>query len=152
MLATAVLYVPLDPVLRLLLAQNPGAAAGRKWLSRTWPSLLGGRIRSEEYHPITGPLIRFYDPIVRWTLRRKTQVIVVAVLIVVITLPLMWKLGSEFMPPLDEGAILYMPTTMPGSSIAESQKLLRTTDAILKSFTEVDHVLGKTGRADSATD
>src|SRR5882672_11393124 len=152
MLAAAVLCVTLDPVLRLLLVQKPGAAAARNWLSRTWHALLGGRIRSEEDHPITGPLIRIYDPVVRWTLRRRTQVIAAAVLLVVITLPLMWKFGSEFMPPLDEGAILYMPTTMPGISIGESEKLLCTTDAILKSFPEVDHVLGKTGRADTATD
>src|SRR5258706_6741126 len=155
MLAAAVLAITLDPVLRLLLVQRsgdqrPGASASL--FRRTWHSLLGGRIRSEEDHPITGPLIRFYDPVVRWTLRRKTQVIAAAVVLVVLTLPLVWKLGSEFMPPVDEGALLYMPTTMPGISIGESQKLLRTTDAILKSFPEVDHVLGKTGRADTATD
>jgi len=157
MLAAAVLCVTLDPVLRLLLVQRTGeqrsgikVASG--WLGRAWQSLLGGRIRSEEEHPITGPMMRFYDPIVRWTLRRKTQVIAAAVLLVVVTLPLVWKLGTEFMPPLDEGALLYMPTTMPGISIGESQRLLRTTDAILKSFPEVDHVLGKTGRADTATD
>ena len=153
MLAAAVLAVTLDPVLRLLLVQRPRTSALQpNWFVRLWRSLLGGRIRSEEDHPITGPLIRFYDPVVRWTLRRKTQVIAAAVVLVVLTLPLVWKLGSEFMPPLDEGAILYMPTTMPGISIAESQKLLRATDGILKSFPEVDHVLGKTGRADSATD
>jgi len=152
MLGAAVLAITLDPVLRLLLVQRPGTRTGSGWLSRTWHALLGGRIRSEEDHPITGPLIRIYDPVVRWTLRRRTQVIAAAVLLVVITLPLMWKFGSEFMPPLDEGAILYMPTTMPGIAIGESEKLLRTTDAILKSFPEVDHVLGKTGRADTATD
>jgi Cu(I)/Ag(I) efflux system membrane protein CusA/SilA len=152
MLAAAVLAITLDPVLRLLLVQKPGTPAASGWLRRLWHSLLGGRIRSEEDHPITGPLIRFYDPVVRWTLRRKSQVIAAALLLVVLTLPLLWKFGSEFMPPLDEGALLYMPTTMPGISIAESQKLLRATDAILKSFPEVDHVLGKTGRADTATD
>ena len=157
MLAAAVLAITLDPVLRLLLVQSPHASssassAGPGLLARTWHSLLGGRIRAEEDHPITGPLIRFYDPVVRWTLRRKKSVILAAVALVLVTLPLVWKLGSEFMPPLDEGALLYMPTTMPGISIGESQKLLRTTDAILKSFPEVDHVLGKTGRSDSATD
>lgn len=152
MMAAAVLAITLDPVLRLLLVQRPSDAASPGRLSRMWHSLLGGRIRSEEDHPITGPMIRFYDPIVRWTLRRKPQVIASAVLLVVVTLPLLWKFGSEFMPPLDEGALLYMPTTMPGISIGESQKLLRATDSILKTFPEVDHVLGKTGRADTATD
>jgi Cu(I)/Ag(I) efflux system membrane protein CusA/SilA len=115
-------------------------------------SLLGGKIRPEEKHPITGPLMRIYDPIVRWTLRWKAQVIAGALVLVVLTLPLFWILGSEFMPPLEEGSLLYMPTTMPGISIGESQRVLQATDQILKSFPEVDHVLGKTGRADSATD
>ena len=74
-------------------------------------------------------------------------------LLVLLTIPLFWKIGSEFMPPLEEGSLLYMPTTMPGISIAEAQRLAcRSTDGILKSFPEVDHVLGKTGRADTATD
>lgn len=96
--------------------------------------------------------MRLYDPVLRWTLRWKTQVVAGALVIVLLTLPLFWKLGSEFMPPLEEGSLLYMPSTMPGISIAESQKLLQVTDRILKTFPEVDHVLGKTGRADTATD
>jgi len=79
-------------------------------------------------------------------------VIVGALVLVVLTVPLFWVIGSEFMPPLEEGSLLYMPTTMPGISIGESQRLLQATDAILNSFPEVDHVLGKTGRADTATD
>ncbi|HEX2714536.1 MAG TPA: efflux RND transporter permease subunit, partial [Candidatus Acidoferrales bacterium] len=115
-------------------------------------SLLAGRIRSEEEHPITGPLSRLYDPVVRWCLRWKGKVIAGAVIAVALTAPLFWKLSSEFMPPLDEGSLLYMPTTMPGLSIGESQRLLQLTDRILKGFPEVDHVLGKAGRSDSATD
>jgi Cu(I)/Ag(I) efflux system membrane protein CusA/SilA len=75
-----------------------------------------------------------------------------ALVLVLVTVPLFWKLGSEFMPPLEEGSLLYMPNTMPGVSIAESQKLLQVTDGILKSFPEVEEVLGKAGRADTATD
>src|ERR1700740_457167 len=153
MLAAAVLAITLDPALRLFLVRPPVALDLQQGkLQRFLSMLLGGRIRPEEKHPITGPLMRAYDPVVRWTLRYKTQVIVGAVALVVLTIPLFWKIGSEFMPPLEEGSLLYMPTTMPGISIAEAQRLLQVTDGILKIFPEVDHVLGKTGRADTATD
>jgi Cu(I)/Ag(I) efflux system membrane protein CusA/SilA len=153
MLVAAVLALTLDPALRLLLVRRPATLG----LERSrWQGflgfLLGGKIRPEEKHPITGPLMRFYDPVVRWTLRWKTQVIAGALVLVALTIPVFWMLGSEFMPPLEEGSLLYMPTSMPGISIAEAQKVLQATDGILKSFPEVDHVLGKTGRADTATD
>jgi Cu(I)/Ag(I) efflux system membrane protein CusA/SilA len=153
MLVAAVLALTLDPALRLLLVRRPrklGLEQG--WIKAFFSSLLGGKIQPEEKHPITGPLMRIYDPVVRWTLRWKAQVIAGALVLVVLTIPLFWLLGSEFMPPLEEGSLLYMPTTMPGISIGESQRLLQATDGILKSFPEVDHVLGKTGRADTATD
>ena len=153
MLVAAVLALTLDPALRLLLVRRPrGLDLQQSWRQRFLGMLLGGKIRPEEKHPITGPLMRLYDPVVRWTLRYKTQVIVGAVALVILTIPLFWRIGSEFMPPLEEGSLLYMPTTMPGISIAEAQRLLQVTDGILKSFPEVDHVLGKTGRADTATD
>ena len=153
MLVAAVLALTLDPALRLLLVRRPrklGLEQG--WIKAFFSSLLGGKIQPEEKHPITGPLMRIYDPVVRWTLRWKAQVIAGALVLVVLTIPLFWLLGSEFMPPLEEGSLLYMPTTMPGISIGESQRLLQATDGIIKSFPEVDHVLGKTGRADTATD
>ena len=71
---------------------------------------------------------------------------------VIVTVPVYLKLGSEFMPPLEEGSILYMPTTMPGISITEAQKVLQVTDRIIKQFPEVDRVLGKAGRAETSTD
>lgn len=154
MVAAAVLAITLNPALRLLLVRRPREAAaldGRRW-QRLWDFLVGGRIRLQDEHPITGPLMRLYEPTVRWTLRWRTQVVAGALAIVLLTIPLFWRLGSEFMPSLDEGSLFYMPSTMPGISIAESQKLLQTTDRILKSFPEVDHVLGKAGRADTATD
>jgi len=147
MLGAAVLAITLDPALRLWLARNITAQT-----SPIRGFLFGGRIRAEEDHPITGPLIRLYDPVVRWSLRWKKQVIGGAILLVLLTLPLFWIIGSEFMPPVDEGALLYMPTTMPGISIEQAQQLLQTTDRILTGFPEVDHVLGKAGRADTATD
>jgi Cu(I)/Ag(I) efflux system membrane protein CusA/SilA len=147
MLAAAVLAITLDPALRLWLARNITARTGS-----IRSSLFSGKIRAEEDHPITGPLIRLYDPVVRWSLRWKKQVIGGAILLVLLTIPLFWIIGSEFMPQVDEGALLYMPTTMPGISIEQAQQLLQTTDRILTGFPEVGHVLGKAGRADTATD
>ena len=153
MLVAAVLALTLDPALRLLLVRKPRPLGVEEaWWQRSVSALLGGKIRSEEKHPITGPLMRLYDPVVRWTLRWKTQVMLGAVALVVLTIPLFWKIGSEFLPPLEEGSLLYMPTTMPGISIAEGHRLLQVTDGVLKTFPEVDHVLGKAGRADTATD
>jgi len=153
MLVAAVLALTLDPALRLIMVRRPNTfGLTRNRFQNFFGWLLGGKIRPEEKHPITGPLMRLYDPVVRWTLRWKTQVIAGAVVLVLLTIPLFWVVGSEFMPPLEEGSLLYMPTTMPGISIAEAQRLLQATDGILKSFPEVDHVLGKTGRADTATD
>jgi copper/silver efflux system protein len=153
MLGAAILAITLAPALLFVfirqhnIKDEPVGALGRVIRAFT-----GGRIRSEENHPITGPLMRVYDPVVRWTLRWKWQVIAGAGLAVVLTMPLLWKLGSEFLPPLDEGSLLYMPTTMPGVSIEQSQRLVQVTDRILKGFPEVDHVLAKAGRSDSATD
>ncbi len=152
-LAAAILALTLDPALRLLLVRKPSSIASDPGLlQKMWDWLLGGKIPPEEHHPITGPLMRLYDPIVRWTLRWKWQVVGGAVLLVLVTIPVALSIGSELMPRVEEGSFLYMPSTMPGISINESQKLLAVTDAILKNFPEVDHVLGKAGRADTATD
>jgi Cu(I)/Ag(I) efflux system membrane protein CusA/SilA len=97
-------------------------------------------------------LIRVYEPVVRWTLGWKWLVIGAAVALIIVTIPVFYQLGSESMPPLDEGAILYMPTTLPGVSISQAEQLLQASDRILHQFPEVDHVLGKAGRAETATD
>src|SRR6266481_5882623 len=107
MLVAAVLALTLDPALRLLLVRRPntfGLSLNRLQGFFGW--LLGGKIRPEEKHPITGPLMRLYDPVVRWTLRWKTQVIAGALVLVLLTIPLFWVIGSEFMPPLEEGSLL----------------------------------------------
>src|SRR3984893_17453566 len=125
MLVAAGLAITLNPALRVLLVRRrPASAVTEGKLRRVMNALMGGRIRSQEEHPITGPLMRIYDPIVRWTLRWKTVVIGGALAIVLLTMPLFWKIGSEFMPTIDEGSLLYMPSTMPGISIAASQKAL----------------------------
>ncbi len=152
MLAAALLAITFDPALRLLLIRKDKTGAGASRIRRVFSGFLNGKIRAEERHPITGPLMRWYDPVVRWSLHSKWKVIAVAAFLLAATVPVFWKIGTEFMPPLEEGSFLYMPSTMPGISIAEAQKVLRATDQILKSFPEVDHVLGKAGRADTATD
>lgn len=152
MIVAAMLALTLDPALRLLMAEVNRVNFRPDWLCRWTNTLIVGQIRPEEQHPLSGMLMRIYEPIVAWTLRFKWIVLCTAVVLVVITVPAYLSLGSEFMPPMDEGTILYMPTTMPGISVAQAQSLLRATDAILKQFPEVDRVLGKAGRAETPTD
>ena len=152
MIVAAVLAITLDPALRVTLTHVRNFRFRPQWLSRLATALFAGRIRPETGHPISRFLIRLYDPVLTWALRRKWLVLAGAAALVISTVPLFFKLGSEFMPPLEEGSILYMPSTMPGISIAEAQKVLQVTDRILRQFPEVDRVLGKAGRADSATD
>lgn len=114
--------------------------------------LLKGKIRPEESNPINRVLLRLYRPIVSGALRVKWVVIILAVLAVAATVPLYARLGSEFMPPLNEGTILFMPTALPGISVTEATQLLQRQDQLLKQFPEVDHVLGKVGRAETPTD
>ncbi|MGD0886353.1 MAG: CusA/CzcA family heavy metal efflux RND transporter [Thermodesulfovibrionales bacterium] len=152
MVVAAFLTITLDPALRLVVTNLKNFNFRPSWLCKATNAVLVGTIHSEEKHPISNFLIRLYDPVVRWSLRRKRVVIGLAIALVILTVPVFMKLGSEFMPPLDEGALFYMPTTMPGISITEAQKLLQVTDRIIKRFPEVDHVLGKAGRAETSTD
>jgi Cu(I)/Ag(I) efflux system membrane protein CusA/SilA len=152
MIVAAFLAITLDPALRLLFTRVKQFNFNPIWLCRTANAVLVGTIHPEERHRVSRFLIRVYEPVVAWSLRRKWTVIGAAVLMVVLTIPAFMKLGSEFMPPLDEGSLLYMPSTMPGISITEAQKLLQATDRVIKSFPEVDRVLGKAGRAETSTD
>jgi Cu(I)/Ag(I) efflux system membrane protein CusA/SilA len=135
MAVAAILAITLDPALRLMLTR-----------------VKIGKIHSEERHPISRFCIRCYQPVAEWALRRRWLVIAVAVVLMAATIPVYRQLGSEFMPPLDEGALLYMPTTLPGISISEARRLLQAQDRVLKSFPEVQSVFGKAGRAETATD
>lgn len=114
--------------------------------------LIKGRVRSEDKNPISRVLIRIYDPVVKFVLKFKKSVITTALVIFVITLIPFFKLGSEFMPPLNEGTILYMPTAVPGMSITEASRILNIQDKMLMEFPEVERVFGKIGRARTATD
>ncbi len=152
MIIAAVLAITLDPAMRLLFTHMKQFEFRPRWLARTANAVLVGKIHSEENHPISRILIRLYHPVASWSLRWKWAVIAAAVALVAVTIPVFGRLGSEFMPPLDEGVLLYMPTTVPGISITEAQRLLQAQDRILARFPEVDQVLGKAGRAETSTD
>jgi Cu(I)/Ag(I) efflux system membrane protein CusA/SilA len=152
MIVAAVLAITLDPALRLLFTHLRNFDFRPLWLCRATNAVLVGTIHNEDRHPISRVLIRLYQPVAAWSLRWKWAVIGAAVAMVVVTIPVYARLGSEFMPPLDEGALFYMPSTMPGISITEAQKLLQVTNRIIKQFPEVDRVLGKAGRAETSTD
>jgi Cu(I)/Ag(I) efflux system membrane protein CusA/SilA len=152
MIVAAVLAITLDPAMRLLFTHMKDFAFRPRWLARLATAVLVGKIHSEETHPISRVLIRLYEPVCAWSLRWKWLVLAGAVAIVSLTVPVFGRLGSEFMPPLDEGTLLFMPSTLPGISVTEAQRLLQTQDRIIKQFPEVDSVFGKAGRAETSTD
>lgn len=120
------------------------------------PVLMGymirGKIKPEHKNPINRFLIWIYKPVIKFVLKAKKLVIVFAVVILAVSY-IPWRyVGSEFMPPLNEGDLLYMPTTLPGISITKAKELLQQTDRIITSFPEVEKVFGKVGRAETATD
>ncbi len=111
-----------------------------------------GKIAPEEKNPVNRLLIRAYHPFVRFVLRHRALTLVAALLLMASTVPVFLRLGSEFMPPLYEGTLLYMPITLPGASVQTAQQILAMQDKLLKSVPEVESVFGKAGRALTATD
>ena len=152
MIVAAVLAITLDPAMRLWFTHMNNFRFRPVWLCRATNAVLVGKIHSEEHHPISKILIRVYEPICAWALRWKWLVLAGATAMVAVTAPVFFKLGSEFMPPLDEGTLLYMPSTLPGISVAQAQQLMQVQDRIIRRFPEVDTVLGKAGRAETSTD
>jgi Cu(I)/Ag(I) efflux system membrane protein CusA/SilA len=132
MAAAAVLSVTLVPVLMTLFVR--------------------GRIVPEHKNPVNRALIWIYRPVIRMALRYKAATILIALIVLVGSLWPASRLGTEFMPTLNEGTLLYMPTTLPGLSITKAGELLQTQDKIIKTFAEVESVFGKAGRASTATD
>lgn len=132
MLSASALSVTLAPVLMVL--------------------LIRGRIRAETKNPLNWLLIALYRPILSGALRVRWLTLGMAVVVVGLTVPVFMRLGAEFMPPLNEGTILYMPTTVPGLSIPEAAKVLQVQDQLLMTFPEVERVFGKMGKAPTATD
>jgi Cu(I)/Ag(I) efflux system membrane protein CusA/SilA len=152
MALAALLAVTLDPALRMMFARVEPFAFKPKILAKIASTAFVGTYYSEDKHPISRAIFKVYDPACRFVLRYPKSVIAAAVGLVLLSLPAYIRLGSEFMPPLNEGTILYMPTTLPGLSVAQAQDLLIAQDKILKGFPEVERVFGKAGRADTSTD
>lgn len=120
------------------------------------PVLMGyfirGRILPEEKNPLTRAAVWIYRPLIERVLRHKITTVAIAIGVLALTIYPLSKLGSEFMPALDEGTLLFMPVTLPGVSVTKAAEILQTQDKILKSFPEVESVFGKAGRALTATD
>jgi copper/silver efflux system protein len=114
--------------------------------------LLKGKVRSEKDHPLSRFFIFLYSPVIRWCLKWKKTTIAISFALVVLSVPLVMRLGREFMPPLDEGSLLFMPVTMPDVSNAEIKRILQVQDKLMLTVPEVRNVLGKAGRANTATD
>ncbi|MBI2167263.1 MAG: efflux RND transporter permease subunit [Candidatus Omnitrophica bacterium] len=152
MLLAAFLAITLDPAMRLLFTRMEPFQFRWPWLSKLTTTALVGTYYKEENHPVSRILFKVYEPVCRFVLRHKKVTIVTALLLMLATVPVYFKLGSEFMPPLWEGDLLYMPTTLPGISVTQAEELLQRQDKILKGFPEVERVFGKSGRMESSTD
>ena len=152
MAIAAVLAITLDPALRTLFTRMKPFEFRPRWIAKAATGLAVGTYYSEEKHPVSRVLFRVYEPVCRWVLRHRKTTLAVALLLVLTTIPIFRTLGSEFMPPLWEGDVLYMPTTLPGISADQAEALLKKQDEILKSFPEVERVFGKAGRIESSTD
>lgn len=113
---------------------------------------LKGKFKPESSNPINRGLERVYGPILRWCLKWRKTTIGINILALLVAIPMLFRLGSEFMPPLNESSILFMPVTLPDISNAEAKRILQVQDKIIKSVPEVAQVLGKAGRANTATD
>jgi len=152
MFIAALLAITLDPAMRMLFSRMEPFTFRPRWLARLATGATVGTYYPEERHPISRAIHKVYDPACRFVLRRPFLTIGVAFALVAVSIPVYFKLGSEFMPPLNEGSILYMPTTLPGVSVAQAQELLQAQDRVLKAFPEVERVFGKAGRAETSTD
>ncbi len=129
---SAILAITLVPVLMTLLTR--------------------GTFRGEGANPISRVLRWGYEPVIRWVLRRRVLAVIINLVAFLAAIPVMMNIGSEFMPPLDEGSLLFMPVTLPSASITEVNRVMQVQDAIMRTVPEVDYVLGKAGKAETSTD
>lgn len=113
---------------------------------------LKGKLKPESANPVTRFLEKIYSPVLKWCLRWRKTVLTINVIALLVGIGMMFRMGSEFIPPLDEGSILFMPVTLPDVSNSEVKRILQVQDKIIKSVPEVENVLGKAGRANTATD
>ncbi|MCE9502014.1 MAG: efflux RND transporter permease subunit, partial [Leptospira sp.] len=152
MVIAAMLALTLDPAFRMLFTRMDPFEFKNKFVSKVATTLFVGKYYPEEKHPISKILFRYYEPACNWVLDHPKKVIYASIALVLFTIPVYLRLGSEFMPPLYEESFLYMPTTLPGISIGEAEKLMIKMDKKLKQIPEVVRVFGKAGRSDTSTD
>ncbi len=152
MAIAAILAITLDPAVRMCFSRIDPFNFRPRWLAHISSKMLVGTYKSEDTHPISRTIFRVYGPACRFVLKWPKTVIAAALALFLVSIPVYLELGSEFMPPLNEGTILYMPTTLPGISAAQAQELMTTQDKVFRSFHEVERVFGKAGRADTSTD
>lgn len=152
MAIAAILAITLDPAMRMLFTRMDYKNFKPKWLARIYNTVTVGKYYPEEKHPVSRILFKIYEPACKFVLKYRKFTIISAIVLMLSTIPIYFQLGSEFMPPLNEGTVLYMPTTLPGISVGETQKLLQTMDKIIKTVPEVERVFGKAGRAETSTD
>ncbi len=152
MAIAAILAVTLNPAMRMLFTRIDPVNFHPRWIAGIFNTLTVGKYYPEEKHPVSRVLFKVYEPVCRFVLKHPLKVILGAILLILATIPVYSRLGQEFMPPLNEGSILYMPTTLPGISVTEAEKLLQTMDKVIKTVPEVERVFGKAGRAETSTD
>lgn len=153
MAIAAILAVTLDPAMRMLFARVDDFKFRPRWLAWLATQVFVGKYYSEERHPISRALHRLYEGPCRMVLRHPRTTVALSIAAIAVTIPAYLKLGSEFMPPLREGTLLYMPSAVqPGMSVAEAQAALQLQDKILMRFPEIKRVFGKAGRANTSTD
>jgi copper/silver efflux system protein len=152
MALASLLAITLDPAMRMLFTRMDAFTFKPRFMSWLATRALVGTYYSEERHPISRVLFAVYEPACRFVLRYPKTVIAMAIGMVALSVPFYFSLGTEFMPPLNEGTILYMPTTLPGISVEQARELLQTQDRVLRGFPEVERVFGKAGRAETSTD
>ncbi len=152
MAIAAILAITLDPAIRMLFTRMDYRHFKPAWLAKLYNSITVGKYYPEEQHPVSKRLFAIYEPACNFVLEHRKFTITCAAILLIITIPVYFQLGSEFMPPLNEGTILYMPTTLPGISVTEAANLLQIQDKIFMSFPEVERVFGKAGRANTPTD
>lgn len=152
MAIAAILAITLDPAMRMLFTRMDYKHFRPRWLSKIFNTITVGKYYPEEKHPVSKILFKIYEPACNFVLKHRKATLMAAVVIMLSVIPVYFQLGSEFMPPLNEGTILYMPTTLPGISVTETQQLLQTMDKVIKTVPEVERVFGKAGRAETSTD
>jgi Cu(I)/Ag(I) efflux system membrane protein CusA/SilA len=152
MAIAAILAITLDPAVRMLFVRMHWVHFRPRPLAWLYNQMTVGKYYPEEKHPISRILFWLYERPCRFVIRHRVATVVAAFLLVAVSIPVYFRLGTEFMPPLWEGDILYMPTTLPGLSVTEAQRLMQTMDKVLVTVPEVEKVFGKAGRAETSTD